>query len=77
MHITLEVITLLKSLLFWCLFITLLFHKLLSDQHICIAFPKMSNQLWQLKHFFFYYVPEIRQNMHYFSHMAMTSINSK
>ena len=55
----------------------LLFYKLLSDQHIFIAFPKKSNQLWQLKHFFFYYVPEIRQNMHCFSHMAMTSINSK
>ena len=52
MHVTLEVITLLKSLLFWCLLITLLFHKLLSDQHIFIALPKMSNQLWQLKHFF-------------------------
>lgn len=27
--------------------------------------------------FFFYYVPEIRQNMHYFPPMAITSINSK
>lgn len=30
-----------------------------------------------LKKFFFYYMPETQQNMHCFSHIAMTSINSK
>lgn len=43
---------LLEKFAFFDACLLLLFHMLLSDQHIFIVPPKLSNQLWQLKHFF-------------------------
>lgn len=48
MHVTLEVVTILKNLLLWWLLIILLFYEL-SDQYAFIVPTKLSNQLWQFE----------------------------